>query len=221
MRRLRFGAARGRSAIGATLRFDAFCFTCKLARHLTAYRLPALTPLEVVARKLRTQGTLLLGCFRDDSLHVHHPFERAETSRRYCSFFQNGRLKRHGAQGRDRTLAYPTESPPFFECQLSSVPTSRPGAFFAAGRVRLCAAIPKSSACHALYEKDDQHRLLCAIQIGLLIKVQSPRRGSTGCPLAFLMMAVSTQRALTPWGALMARSFIFHRAVLSRAVGVN
>jgi hypothetical protein len=52
-----------------------------------------------------------------------------------------------GAQGRNRTLAYPTESPSFFEWRLSNVPTSGPGAFFAVGRVRLCAAIPKSCAC--------------------------------------------------------------------------
>ena len=35
-------------------------------------------------------------------------------------------------------------------------------AFSAAGRVRLCAAIPKSRACYALYERDHQRRVLCA-----------------------------------------------------------
>jgi hypothetical protein len=62
-------------------------------------------------------------------------------------------LFRNGAQGRDRTFAYPTENLSFFEWRLSSVPIIGPGALFAAGRVRLCVAIPKSCACHALYEK--------------------------------------------------------------------
>jgi hypothetical protein len=78
--------------------------------------------------------------------------------------------KLNGAQGRDRTLAYPIEIPSLFEWRLSSIPTSGPGAFFAAGRVRLCAAIPKSCACHALYTRYHQRRVL--IQIGLVI--QSP-----------------------------------------------
>src|ERR1700736_1837570 len=60
--------------------------------------------------------------------------------------------KLNGAQGRDRAVAYPIEIPSLFEWRLSSIPTSGPGAFFAAGRVRLCAAIPKSCACHALYK---------------------------------------------------------------------
>ena len=57
-------------------------------------------------------------------------------------------IAKHGAQGRNRTRAYPIESSSLFEQRLSSVPTSVPGAFFAAGRVRLCAAIPKSCAYH-------------------------------------------------------------------------
>jgi hypothetical protein len=46
--------------------------------------------------------------------------------------------KGNGAQGWNRTLAYPTESPSFFEWLLSSVPTSGPGAFFAARGATLC-----------------------------------------------------------------------------------
>jgi hypothetical protein len=55
-----------------------------------------------------------------------------------------------GAQGRNRTLPYRTENTSFFEWRPFSVPTSGPGGFFTPGRVRLCAAIPKSCACHAL-----------------------------------------------------------------------
>lgn len=54
---------------------------------------------------------------------------------------------RGASQGRNRTLAYPTENQSFFVWRLSSVPTSGPGAFFADGRVRLSAATPKSCAC--------------------------------------------------------------------------
>jgi hypothetical protein len=50
----------------------------------------------------------------------------------------------------------------FFEWRRSSVPTSGPGAFFAAGRVRLCAAIPESCPCHALYKGYHQRRVLRA-----------------------------------------------------------
>ena len=57
------------------------------------------------------------------------------------------RRRIHGAQGRNRTLAYPAERPSFFEWRLSSVPASVPGA---RGRVRRCAAIPKSCGVAAI-----------------------------------------------------------------------
>src|ERR1700730_12689967 len=46
--------------------------------------------------------------------------------------------KLNGAQGRNRTLAYPTESPSFFEWRLSSVPTSGPGALRGRKGATLC-----------------------------------------------------------------------------------
>jgi hypothetical protein len=45
----------------------------------------------------------------------------------------------NGAQGRNRISAYLTENASFSKRRLSS----GPGTFFAAGRVRLCAAIPQ------------------------------------------------------------------------------
>jgi hypothetical protein len=45
-------------------------------------------------------------------------------------------------------------------------------ALSSAGRVRLCGAVPKSCACHALYK-----RCCALIQIGLVIKVRSPLEG--------------------------------------------
>ena len=53
--------------------------------------------------------------------------------RRQMAVGRVARRAKRGAQGRNRTLAYPTESPSLFEWRCSSVPTSGPGAFFTAG----------------------------------------------------------------------------------------
>jgi hypothetical protein len=58
--------------------------------------------------------------------------ELCKSSRFYTEWWKNG------AQGRNRTLAYPTESPSFFEWRLSSVPTSGPGALRAREGATLC-----------------------------------------------------------------------------------
>jgi hypothetical protein len=93
-----------------------------------------------------------------------------------------------GAQGRNRTLAYLTESPSFFVWRLSSVPTSGPGAF--SGWPGRCYSVPPypSRARVTRYAKEIISAVWCAkLQIGLVIKVRSPpkakvtRSNRVGC----------------------------------------
>src|ERR1700738_574942 len=75
-------------------------------------------------------------------------------------------------QGRNQTLAYPTESPSFFEWRRSSVPTSGPGA---SSRPGGCDSVPPypSRVRVTRYTQDIISAVCCAlIQIGLVI--QSP-----------------------------------------------